>query len=761
MRTVMRPLEDSMRNAQRVAKSATGSIGASTKGDLEVVRREAAKMAAAIRRDKQKHNEDIVRDARQAAEKEAAAVIAAKKKVYQEELKDFDRRLKASQRSMRAEDTDRRTLGRDIGRRALRNMGAAASYASHTGKDIVRGLGVDASISGTLQRGVELEKLAVQISNSAVNSVGAGDGTGVKKRISPDDITKQIKKTADTYAFGRDEVGEGLAAFTGKTGQLRVAMASMDILGKSAKASGTNFTDMLDAAGAVSNAMGDVGDSEAEAEERAQRIAKVMKVWVHQGKQGAVEISHLASQADKMAAQTGSFGGDTDEMLMKFGALAQLSRAGGGAFTASQAAGSVASLTNTLKTNARVTRFREFGIDPFYDEKAGKDAGKIKDPFAIIKASLVATGGKDPVDFKKMWMNILGARSAEALKTRYSEAYNTTKGTEKEKVQAGLASVDQKLKELMGVGQDKDLSKIFDLDETESLKLAMDITASKAQLVQNSFDDIAADAMRKLVPALEKLVPVAQQLGTAFGNMLTWVAENPGTAITGAIVASIAKAGIEGAIAQGIAKTITGSGGGGTGGGKGGALGAAGTALGIIAAAVTITAMGVELIDMGFKASEAADQGADDAATKAATDRANIVAKGASAEGMEKLRKQRAELEEQLAGAQRGKERFGLLTPRGIDGFSAAANFFDLGGVSGDQQEMEAALAKNEAKIVEQLQANDAAMKAMAQKLGGTLSVNVLNMPAGGLGADSSGRGGGVYGLLSVPFKGMLTGGVE
>jgi hypothetical protein len=112
----------------------------------------------------------------------------------------------------------------------------------------------------------------------------------------------------------------------------------------------------------------------------------------------------------------------------------------------------------------------------------------------------------------------------------------------------------------------------------------------KVQRFQNRLDDVASEAQARLLPALERLAPVALTAAEGLGKLVTFTAENPGKAIVAAITASIARAGLESAFRASIERAIIGGAGGIAGaGGIGGGMAALG-ALGIGAVGVAAAA---------------------------------------------------------------------------------------------------------------------------------------------------------------------------
>jgi hypothetical protein len=261
--------------------------------------------------------------------------------------------------------------------------------------------------------------------------------------------------------------------------------------------------------------------------------------------------------------------------------MTQLNIESGGATSAADAARGTAAFVNTLGKGARIKAFEKAGVDIFAD----KEKTIHRDPFEILKDSFRKTGGNIP-KLSNMYMDVLGRKTITGL----TGAYKSAGGGEE-----GIKAVEQSLNRYMKA----------QLDAATEAKNIADIqasTAAKAQRFQNNLDKIVSTTANDLLPALESAAPVVLQLSKAFGGLIGWVIENPGKAILGAILGSIARAGMESAFRTAIDNLFKGkdSGGrgfgyGGTGTSKGkgfsagGAIGAAGTGLAIglpVAAAI-------------------------------------------------------------------------------------------------------------------------------------------------------------------------------
>src|SRR5690606_8409076 len=100
------------------------------------------------------------------------------------------------------------------------------------------------------------------------------------------------------------------------------------------------------------------------------------------------------------------------------------------------AATSVARLATTFKTGARANAFQELTGKSVFGA-----SGKIRDPIELIKEAVVATKGK-PIDWNKIFMNVMAERAAGGLASNFRDAYDKTSGTEEQRVAAGTKAID-------------------------------------------------------------------------------------------------------------------------------------------------------------------------------------------------------------------------------------------------------------------------------------------------------------------------------
>jgi hypothetical protein len=715
------------------------------------------RMAAARIRSAERLNAQIAAmDARAATSAERSA-----KRARDAEIRSFDERLRASKKARDAEERDimrvaaaaeradqrkaraaqqeaqrgRSAFARELGSRSVSNMGQAARFGMGVAGQFARGAGITTDINSSVQRNVELERQAIDLSNSGYNP-NAPEGSAARKRVDAADIQRDVKAAADANAFSRTEAMGGLQAFVAKTGDLEAGRKVIKDLGALSRATGTDLGDMVDAAGDVANALGEMGKGEA----GAKRIGAVMKSIAGQGKMGAVEIKDLATQMAKLGAGSTAFEGDASENIALMGAFAQLARSKGGATSANIAAGSVSSMVNTLKTPARMKAFKEEGIDV-----VNKETGMLRNPQQILMAALAKTGG-DPERLKKMYANVQGARAIEgsAQTFRAARADVLAKGgTQEDATAAGLKAVAAEFDELkkvaMGEGEIR-----------ESLNRALQSQSAKAQQFNNRMDDVVGNLQAKMAPALERAAPALIKLADIASSWVAKAVDNPGKAIVAVIVASIAKAGIETAISSGIASMFKRAAASaaipvpGTGAGAGAAV-PGGRALPVAAAALVGFGIGSAIGEAEDDAATKGDIKARSAATRIGNARHKLVMGGDLGEARRTLAaEEAAAAQADPRGWAEKNSPTGKYEAAALDAIGGAMRWATAGEVGqgwGRSLEETAALDAKAAQAdatAKEIASLKAAVDAMSAKLSGNLNVTVTNQPAPGV--DPGGR---------------------
>lgn len=545
------------------------------------------------------------RDAPDQAEKAARKVVASEEKkaraiarINEQLNRELQRESeRASARASRAADQEIRRNQRIADASALRMSGGAvrdfgrgASAVAGLYGGLAKSAGVTLDPSSLFQRNIDLEKRAVDLSNAGYMP-GAKGAAG--KRQDPTSIIARVRSAAESSALDTVDTMKGVQSIVGMTGDLEGAIKLIERLGPLARASGTSVEDMAGMAGQDAKFLDDMTP-----DKKTDAVEALMRTFVAQGKSGTVESKDLAKYAGKFIAQAGAFKGDFQQNAGTLGALAQLSMKGG-ASTAAEAANSVAGLANTLKTPARLKKFKEAGID-VYD----KETGQLNSVESILTQSLTKTKG-DPEAMKKLFANVMGERAIADLSNTWRKAERAQKGTGNEALRSQLAGVAG--------------ATMSDTEIKESFAASMNTTEAKAKQFQIQLEKSAQDLQAKLQPSLERLAPMVLKGAEAFGNIAGWAAENPFKAAGTLLGASIAKnltqeimrAALERALFGGLATSI-GPGGaantliGGKGAATGsmldqakgmGAIGLAGTALAIGAMSVAAFQVGTMMVD--------------------------------------------------------------------------------------------------------------------------------------------------------------------
>lgn len=452
------------------------------------------------------------------------------------------------------------------------------------GGQIAGGFGVNFDVASGIAKAVQLQKMAVGI----VNAGNRGDGSAGDRDAQVKALQDQARTVGNKYAFDPSKMLGGFAQFQAKTGDTETITAGLDRFAKLAKAFNVELDDMISMAGEVSSKL---EDGFKPGEERATKVYEVLKHITAQGQEGAIEISDLAKETARIGGGAGFFNGDVGSTIQKLSSLAQLARQSGGATSAADASRSVAAFVTTLKTPARRKEFDANKVDYL-----AKD-GSFLDPFTIIKNAIKATGG-DTEKMNSMFKSSLGTKTVDPLITAFRRAGGGDQG---------MAAIDALLGKFSGTVSDQTIS--------ENANRSMGTTESKAQLFQNKLDAVMATLADRVLPAFEKMAPHAEKVAAAFADLVAYVSNNTGQAITLAIVGSIAKAAIGPSITQALVDTISGKPGTALGGGgkiagmPAGTSNVLGSAMAIGTVAVATFTVGSMLVDKLVEAGDQADTG--------------------------------------------------------------------------------------------------------------------------------------------------------
>ena len=344
----------------------------------------------------------------------------------------------------------------------------------------------------------------------------------------------------------------------GKSSDLSTSREILGDMAKLSKALGANMEDVGAAAGEVSLRLGDIPN-------KGKIITNIMAVIAQQGKTGAIEMRDMAKNLGTVLASAQKFGSGPEQASKDLGALFQVAKKGGSKNAAASATG-VSSFVAGLTNPAELKRLQGMGINVF----SNKEHTKFNSVGEIAAAALFKTGG-DLGKLGGVFKNQRAMSVVSGLGQIYGDAEKDKKGSGVDAVKAYF--------EKMGKGMSQE-----DLDP--SLKEAMGTSATKVQQFNTQMEEVGEKLAGKLLPAFEKLEPYALKAADALARIVDIAVDNPGSAITAAIVASIAKAAVGDAIAQAVKGMLSG----GAGGAAGGLGGSAGTLVGAGLAGVAIGA---------------------------------------------------------------------------------------------------------------------------------------------------------------------------
>lgn len=369
-------------------------------------------------------------------------------------------------------------------------VGSAAAFAGRMALDVARDIGVETDIGQHIASASSLRKQARDLSNSAYMP-GKEGAAGMRQ--DPAALQAEARGVAKQSGFSAISAMTALQKFTAKTGDLESGRAILADMAKFSRATGAELDDMVDAAGDISNALGDAAD-------KPRLMKDVMRAFIAQGKEGAVEIKDLAVQMAKLGGASSLISGDRSHSIATMGALTQMTRAKGGAVSATQAATSLGSFMATFSKQARVNAMENAGI------KLREKDGLLRDPRSLIIDILKATGG-DANKIGKM----VADQGAQRVLRGWTATYNQAGGGD-----AGIKAVNQEFDILM-----KSVTQMAEIED--SYRAAMSEGEVKVQLVNNSLEEMAGKLNKDLGPSIARLVPDIERAAKAFANAIGYL----------------------------------------------------------------------------------------------------------------------------------------------------------------------------------------------------------------------------------------------
>jgi len=418
-----------------------------------------------------------------------------------------------------------RTAGRVTGFLGRSVSGAVGDVARVGGGILALGggfAGVNA-VQSQLQLGAQASSLANQAGMPKRKGEILATAQGVKGVTAPDALA-------------------ALEQWQGLTGDLAGGMKMLPQLAKVSIATGTDLADMTAAAGNALNTLAlDIKDPTA----RMKALDSVMRTISAQGAVGAVEVKMLATEMAGLAASSQQFSGGAERSLKVMGAMAQTTRAIGGASSAAEAITSLERFASELSEKS--VQFKALGVDVW---TKGPGPKKLRPQEEIVVEFLKKTKG-DPEKLGKMF-NERSIRAVRGYQQIYADAETKKKG-------GGEAAVRAEFSKYLNVQtgtqviQERYQSRLEDPD----IKL-MEVTKSFNREVGTRLIPV----LEEITPKLKDLIPAAADATQKIAEIGSWAVENPFHGVAAIIAtkvgADLATAGIGAAVKKSIEGLITG-----------------------------------------------------------------------------------------------------------------------------------------------------------------------------------------------------------
>ena len=401
------------------------------------------------------------------------------------------------------------------------------SMAGRLGRDIVNGVGIDYSVGGLVGQSVGFQAQAQRLANQGYQP-GQPGANG--QRVAGADLEKQASGLAAKYSMNRSDVIGAMEAYVTPTGDLQGAREQMEGFMRISIATGTSLQEVANAAGQIGNAVGEVPN-------KAKVVETTLMNLAAQGKLGAVEMKDMAKYMALLASPAMAFEGDTANNINRLGALAQMSRAYGGATSAAEAARSIARLQSTMETPARIAEMENLlgkGVT------SGK-GGKLRDPIELIKAAIAKTGG-DTQKLQPLFANLIGAKPMKALANVYKDA-------ELKKEGSGMAAIDAMLGKFMKAS-------MGEKDVADSVKGYQGTDAARVQDINNQFQLLGDQLRQDMLPVLQQVAPHLKTVLGWVGEFAGWASSHPMKAIGMAMTFSLSRALVESSLRGAIERAL-------------------------------------------------------------------------------------------------------------------------------------------------------------------------------------------------------------
>lgn len=303
------------------------------------------------------------------ADKAAKDQTKAAEKAAKDQARAYEYVYRIKQRYLEKEERDAdRSLRKQEESRKRQISGAGRALGGVAWSGAQRVVGAGASLIGDAAReSMETQGIATRVS---INARASGKGF-----IDPTSLRKQFEDTAVANPGQKaQDIGKATQAYVDLTGDIDTARSSMSTFATVASATGAQVEDVATAAASL-GAKFDV--------KSVDDMQKVMAGLAFQGKGGAMTMADLAAQFQRLASAGAAFGlGKGPQAVAKLGGLLQIARQG--TRSPAQAATAVENILASLTQKAK-----QHGVS-LYDKKGGQ-----RDVNEVIADVVSKEGGSD------------------------------------------------------------------------------------------------------------------------------------------------------------------------------------------------------------------------------------------------------------------------------------------------------------------------------------------------------------------------------
>lgn len=416
-----------------------------------------------------------------------------------------------------------------------------------------------------------------------------------------DTLRKQFTQTGIQFGLAPEAVMAGVQKYVASTGDLKGALANKDMLATVAQGEGADVESVFQGAAIMGKQMG---------VKNPKDVGKAFSILTMQGKKGSFELKDAAKELPEVFAAAAGSGMQGVQGVRDVGTLMQLAQ--DSTENGAEAGTAVANMFRQIKKKAKGIQDGSILGKKVELYEGGDPTKAMRTDTLPMLQDIVSAAGGDESKIQDLF-DIRGNKAFAQVTNAYRKANIATGGGEAGDI-AGRAAVAKKYNEYSGVS---DNFREIQRDAADAMKS----TSVQLEILNTKLKDAVASqlfpAFQRLIPQIEKLIPLMGRVTQAFVSLVNWLMDNPfsgiGIALGLSIGYEVAKARIAAIITTAITTIMAGIQAGGLRGGVAAALptavgwggsqnklAAAGTGLAIGAAvASTIYAGGIAKFESG------------------------------------------------------------------------------------------------------------------------------------------------------------------